>query len=190
MGLCLSLTEEPRPPAEVVAQERPQISSENVQVPSEQPVKKRLSKIDPEDVPDVPRKDEVIRVRVIDVHDGDTIKVLFEFGGEIMKISLRVLGVDTPEVTAGHGRLPEEKIAGLKAKEFVRQTLQNAEANEGVRIRIRDWDKFGGRALADVLLPGDVTLTDTLIKQGYARPYNGEKKKEWTLKELTSPPFV
>ena len=190
MGICLSLAQEPSPNPQLVQepvpQERPQII-----VPQENMVaKKRLSKVDPKDIPDVPHKDQVIRVRVIDVHDGDTIKVLFEFGDEIMKTSLRILGIDTPEVTAGYGRFPEEKTAGLKTREFVRETLHNAEQNGGVHARIKDWDKFGGRCLAEILLPGDTTLTDLLIKQGYARPYHGEKKRSWTLEELTSPPFI
>jgi endonuclease YncB( thermonuclease family) len=137
MGICLSQVQEtvttPQSVLEPVPQERPQLSSEDIQL---SPLsKKRLSKVNPEEIPDVLKKNEVVAVRVIDVHDGDTIKVLFEFGGEIIKISIRILGIDTPEVTAGKGRLPQEKIAGLKAKEFVRETRQRDSSESGKEWR-------------------------------------------------------
>lgn len=194
MGICLSLEQ----PEEV--QPRPQILIANGP-PDTPPIpakasqvehavfKKRLSQVDPKEISDVPNKDLITRIRVIDVHDGDTVKVLFEFGGEIMKISLRILGVDTPEITAGHGRLPEEKEAATKARDFVRETLHRAELQGGVHARFKEWDKFGSRILAEILLTETTTLSDLLIKQGYAHPYHGEKKREWTKEELTSYPF-
>lgn len=195
MGICLSLEQQPE------VQPRPQVLVSN-DIPDTPPIpakashvehavfKKRLSQVDPAEISDVPNKDLITRVRVIDVHDGDTIKVLFEFGGEIMKISLRILGVDTPELTAGHARLPEEKAAGIKARDFVRETLHRAELQGGVHAKFISWDKYGSRIVADILLSEKISLTDLLLKQGYAHPYNGEKKKEWTKEELTSPPFV
>jgi hypothetical protein len=33
-------------------------------------------------------------------------------------------------------------------------------------------------------------VAEILIHGGWARPYHGEKKKAWTLEELTASPFV
>ena len=57
---------------------------------------------------------------VTSVYDGDTIKVEAEvWPGITWTGSVRVLGVDTPELT---GKCPEEKAAAVAAREFVKMT--------------------------------------------------------------------
>ena len=58
------------------------------------------------------------------------------------------------------------------------------------KICIRDWDKYGGRVLGDLYLDTGESVSDILIHGGWARPYHGEKKKGWTIDDLTKEPFV
>jgi len=128
----------------------------------------RLEVIDPKTVPKVPFQNEFKHARIEEIYDGDTVK-----------------GIDTPEIKQGEGRLPEERQAAIKVRDYMRSLFPKNIA----KICIRDWDKYGGRILGELYLQSGESVSDILIHGGWARPYHGEKKKEWTLDELTKQPF-
>jgi endonuclease YncB( thermonuclease family) len=145
-----------------------------------------LVRIDPKTVPKVPFHNQIIYAKIEEVYDGDTIKIIVLFGIMPVRFSLRILGIDTPEIKQGIGRLPEEQQAAVKVRDYVKSLFPSNLA----KICIRDWDKYGGRVLGDVYVETGESVSDILIHGGWARPYQGEKKKEWTLNELTKAPFV
>jgi len=145
-----------------------------------------LERIDPKTVPKVPFHNQIIYAKIEEVYDGDTIKIIVLFGVIPVRFSLRILGIDTPEIKQGGGRLLEEQRAAVKVREYVKSLFPSNLA----KICIRDWDKYGGRVLGDLYLETGESVSDILIHGGWARPYQGEKKKEWTLNELTKEPFV
>jgi endonuclease YncB( thermonuclease family) len=145
-----------------------------------------LERIDPKTVPKVPFHNQVIYAKIEEVYDGDTVKIIVLFGDMPVRFSLRILGIDTPEIKQGVGRLPEERQAAVKVRDYVKSLFPSNLA----KICIRDWDKFGGRVLGDLYLQTGESVSDILIHGGWARPYQGEKKKEWTFNELTKEPFV
>lgn len=222
MGKCLSILASEEPvntpnniqPNESVPIERPELIVEPHN--NHQPAID-LSKVDPNTVSDAPFKDQIITAFLFDCHDGDTIKVLVNVNGVLLKFSLRLLGIDTPEIMAGAGKLPEEKLAAIKARDYLASLLNfhnketqrdlsdgnNDNNQEGerklvnkeinnvpIKIKLTDCDKFGGRYLGYAYDANGKSVVDSLIEKGYGRPYHGEKKNPWTLKELTSPPFV
>ena len=69
-----------------------------------------LEKIDPKTVPKVPFQDKIIFARIEEIYDGDTVKIIVLFGETPVRFSLRILGIDAPEIKNGEGRLPEEQI--------------------------------------------------------------------------------
>lgn len=142
--------------------------------------------IDPKMVPKVPFQNEFKHARIEEIYDGDTVKIIVLFGDVPVRFSLRILGIDTPEIKQGEGRLPEERQAAIKVRDYLRSLFPKNIA----KICIRDWDKYGGRVLGDLYLPSGENVSDILIYGGWARAYHGEKKKEWTLDELTKRPFV
>jgi endonuclease YncB( thermonuclease family) len=110
------------------------------------------------------------------VLDGDTVEFIMpglpvELGD---KLKLRVLGVDTPE-KGGRAACAAEAKAGDAATAFAKKVLAEALV---VQFEIKEWDKFGGRVLGDVIYDGK-RLSEELIKAGLARPYFGDKKKSW-----------
>ena len=110
------------------------------------------------------------------VLDGDTVEFIMpglpvELGD---KLKLRVLGVDTPE-KGGRAACAAEAKAGDAATAFSKKVLAEALV---VQFEIKEWDKFGGRVLGDVIYDGK-RLSEELIKAGLARPYFGDKKKSW-----------
>jgi hypothetical protein len=114
------------------------------------------------------------------VIDGDTVEFNAPFMPDPLpkKLSIRVLGVDTPE--KGHRALcPKEAAAAEKASQFTKDTLNKAyQTNQQVLIELKEHDKYGGRVLGDVIINGQ-KLSAMLIANGHARPYFGEKKSSW-----------
>ena len=114
--------------------------------------------------------------RVIRVIDGDTVQFDAPFLptelGQVL--SLRVLGVDTPE-KGSRAHCDKEALLAERASEFTKRVVFSATRHQ---IVIKGWDKYGGRVLGDLLLDG-VSLKDMLISNNYAVPYNGAKKPDW-----------
>lgn len=113
--------------------------------------------------------------KVIRVIDGDTIEVEAPFLPKELKLSVRVLGIDTPE-KGGRAKCKAEADLAIKASEFTKNFFEVLGSQAS--FSNIEWDKFGGRVLANVRIRGD-DLGDKLIAAGYARIYNGEKKKSW-----------
>jgi endonuclease YncB( thermonuclease family) len=119
---------------------------------------------------------EVYDWKITRVKDGDTVEFEAKWLPAPLKplLSLRVLGVDTPE-KAPRAKCEKEAKGGQAATDFTKKKI--AEAKK-IQIEIKDWDKFGGRVLGDVIIDGQ-SLSKMLIDNKLARPYNGEAKKSW-----------
>lgn len=115
----------------------------------------------------------VIVSEVTSIYDGDTftasIKDWPRVAGE--RISVRVWGIDTPEM---RGKCEEEKLLARKAKKHTVAMLRAAKTIELVNLRR---DKYF-RLLAEVSVDGK-DLGYSLIKSELARPYDGGKKTSW-----------
>lgn len=109
------------------------------------------------------------------VADGDTIKTVVKLPCPLCNVSIRILGIDTPE--SNHlAKCPKEKDLGMKAKMFV---VDLTKGQETMIARNVKWDKYGGRIDAYVEING-VDVGKALIEVGLARPYTGEgPKSDW-----------
>ena len=108
--------------------------------------------------------------------DGDTVEIQVnwlpvELGD---KLKIRVFGVDTPE-KGFRAKCESEAKRGEAATKFTKDLLASGKK---IQVEIKEWDKFGGRVLGDVLVDGK-SLRAELIKNGYAREYFGDAKKSW-----------
>lgn len=128
--------------------------------------------------------------RVTDMYDGDTMKVaLFNESGKLELLQIRVMGSDTPEMkgdTLVAAKLAKNEALcyigadeacdlpnGRKMVEYFQHTPIFVEL-EFVEIR----EKYG-RFLAHVRKPGSsMTLSEHLIKAGFANPYEGGTKDQ------------
>lgn len=182
MGSCLPKPTPPAPPPHQTTKPVPTKPVHELELE----LKRRLESIDPKTVSKVPLQNELVFARIEDIYDGDTVKIIILLGDVPVRFSLRILGIDTPEIKHGEGRLPEEHHAAIKVRDYMRSLFPKNIA----KIRIKDWDKYGGRVLGDMYLPSGENVSETLINGGWGRPYHGEKKKAWILEELTATPFV
>jgi len=110
------------------------------------------------------------------VIDGDTVEIAVDFLPEPLppKLSIRVMGVDTPE-KAPRAQCDAEADLAKKASAFTKNAVANALE---VDVVILKWDKYGGRVLGEVYLDHQ-SLAESLISAGLARPYKGEAKSSW-----------
>ena len=115
-------------------------------------------------------------VQYVKNYDGDTITVnlrdVNDFFGQ--GIAVRVLGVDTPEI---QGACASEKALAIKARDYVHKRLSKAR-----RIDLVDISKGKYfRLVADVMIFGrgrsSRSLSEGLLRMGYAKPYDGKTKK-------------
>lgn len=114
--------------------------------------------------------------KVTRIIDGDTVAFSAPWLPDPLKkeLSIRVYGVDTPE--KGHrAKCTKEDERGKAASKFTQQALSNAKE---YKIVLRDWDKYGGRVLGDIIIDGK-SLRELLIQNGFAREYFGEAKQSW-----------
>lgn len=110
------------------------------------------------------------------VIDGDTVEIAVGFLPDPLppKLSIRVLGIDTPE-KAPRAKCEAEAAKAKEASAFTRAAVSNARE---IDVQMTEWDKYGGRVLGHVILDGQ-SLSDMLIRAGLARPYHGEAKSSW-----------
>ena len=100
------------------------------------------------------------------IYDGDTIRVDIDLGFGIILSdqSLRLLGLDTPEIRG------EERTQGLISRNFVVERIPVGSYITITTVKDRK-EKFG-RYLATVFYGDDMkNLNEELLQSGMAKPY-------------------
>ena len=110
---------------------------------------------------------------VVDIHDGDTIKVDIDlgFGITLKNQTFRFFGINAPEI---HG---ETKTAGLKTTAYVQQVLTNKEI---IIVTIKDEKEKFGRWLGRIFYHDGndwVDLNSELINKGLAIKFMDDGKE-------------
>jgi len=135
----------------------------------------------------------MIYAKVVDVYDGDTFTVIIMYGDLPMKLKIRLQGVDAPELvvkktpgkvyTSEQLELMElEMRAGAHVRDKVKKLIEGKE----VIVKLIKCDKYGGRQVGAVYLKPQSyeTLTEYLLSKRYGKPYQAQKKDDWTREEL------
>ena len=110
---------------------------------------------------------------ITSIYDGDTFRANIKGYPKIVgyRMGIRVLGIDTPEMRA---KCSKEKELARAAKKFTVSLLRGA---EHIELRNIKRGKYF-RILADVYVDG-VSISDELLKGGYAVKYDGGTKIDW-----------
>jgi len=135
-------------------------------------VKARLEAADPKQFSKWQPKPEDNLGRVIRVYDGDTVTILCSLSGELYKYSVRLRGIDCPEM---RGRGANEKKAATAVRDLVHALCFDLLC----RVNVVCIDKYG-RLLADVFLPDGRNLSDFLLGRGLGRPYAGQAREAFS----------
>jgi len=114
-----------------------------------------------------------VAAKVIKVYDGDTFTVeAYPWPGLEAKASVRVNGVDTPEI---RGKCEAEMQKAIEARDFVKSLI----LGEVVFLENVKHGKYAGRVIADVKLDGGDNLADKIISRGLGREYHGGARESW-----------
>jgi endonuclease YncB( thermonuclease family) len=114
--------------------------------------------------------------KIVRAVDGDTVEVQADWLPKELgdTIKIRIYGVDTPE-KGGRAQCESEAKKGTSATQFTNKMIASGKK---IQVDIKEWDKFGGRVLGDIIVDGKSLRTE-LIKNGLAREYFGDAKKSW-----------
>ncbi len=107
-------------------------------------------------------------------YDGDTVTFDIPYLPAVIgeKISIRVAGIDTPELK---GDCYEEKYKAIKAKIYVHDILSTSKRIDLLDIKRGKYFRLVAKVKTD---QGD--LANLLIKEGHAVIYDGKTKlKDW-----------
>jgi endonuclease YncB( thermonuclease family) len=112
------------------------------------------------------------------VTDGDTVRVRIPdwAGTPFGTISVRVLGINTPESQKAFAKCEKELALGVVAKDYAKQLIH---PNDRLGFVYGGADKYGGRVLGSLRLPDGRDFATVMLSQGLAAPYNGKKKGSW-----------
>lgn len=115
----------------------------------------------------------LILITVLSVHDGDTLNINLpcDIPAVCQKMPIRLSGIDTPEL---NDKRPEIRQLARMAK-FKLQAL--TAPPHKVEMRIIGRDKYF--RLDAQLFSDGVSIAETLVAEGLARPYLGTGPKPW-----------
>ena len=114
--------------------------------------------------------------KVIKVYDGDTITIASKLpcnNSPIYRFSVRLLGIDSPEMKSKTSREKQLAIAA-------RDAVSNIIMNKTIHLKNISTEKYG-RVLADVYLE-DLHVNQWMLDNHHAIPYDGGTKirpPEW-----------
>ena len=137
--------------------------------------------------------------KVTNVYDADTCRVVFFLNDKLIKYTLRLKGIDTPEIRPKSNKPNREKEISFAKKarnrliqlstsvnidlesDFSKSKLQKLidENTKLIKIYCYEFDKYG-RLLADLKESNNEnSFNDILINEGYAKKYDGGTKNIW-----------
>ncbi len=124
-------------------------------------------------------------VKVLRVYDGDTFWCAADIGlGQVFRWSVRLRGIDTPEIRT---RNQEEKRAAHEARQALEFILRSADR---VELRNVALDKYG-RVLADVFVLDDVHVNGYMLREypHLVREYHGGRRVAYSVHSRYNSPL-
>jgi micrococcal nuclease len=112
---------------------------------------------------------DTVNAVCVKVYDGDTIHVLRKYGKEYIKLSVRIWGIDCPEIRTTTGEKTSQ-TGSYEARDFLAALL----LNKIVKLECKGNDKYG-RTLAKIEING-MDVSKLMIEKGYACEYYGGQK--------------
>lgn len=106
--------------------------------------------------------------RVIKIVDGDTCWLAVWEGGRHCRLSVRLNGIDTPELRAKN---PEEQQLAQDAKAYLYSLVHD----KVVRVEWHGTEKYGRHLVK--LFRGSTDINEQMLAQGHAREYHGGRRK-------------
>ena len=113
-----------------------------------------------------------VEARVIEVVDGDTIRVAARIWlGQDVETLVRIAGIDAPEL---RGRCTRERRMAAAARDLLARQLFGSVVLTAIAN-----GTYAGLVVAHVALPRGADVAALLLEAGLARPYDGGARQPW-----------
>lgn len=132
------------------------------------------------------------QAKVVEIYDGDTITIVFYHNDLPMKHNFRLKGCDAPEMHPK--KIIENRELHIKAANLVKNKLSEMILNQIVWIRFCQEEKYGrlmgtiyliNNNNQEIFVGDEININDWIVKNGFAKSYDGNKKQEYKVEELT-----
>lgn len=109
---------------------------------------------------------------ILEVHDGDTVRVLLDRGGDDWwRTWLRLLGGNARELHMTGGPAARDHLATLLAP-WTPTRITELWLTP-VTVTSASWDKYGGRIDGYLRDPAGTDISTQMIRDGYMAPWDG-----------------
>lgn len=140
-----------------------------------------------------------LQAKITNVYDADTCRAVFFLGDKLVKYTIRLKGIDTPEIRPKKTvEFREQEIKAAKKsrnrfiqlctdqnleidKEYKKRDIQSLIDNNRkiITLKCHEFDKYG-RLLATIYDDvNNASLNQCLIDEGYAYAYDGGTKQKF-----------
>lgn len=116
-----------------------------------------------DDVPKFSLAGHEYQAKCVAVYDGDTCHIVFVYNGVLTKWSLRLMGINTPEIK---DKDPETVKKAIDSRDFLKSLI----LNKIITVKINGFEKFGRLLGTLYLKQGDkeININKLMIDRGYA----------------------
>jgi len=102
--------------------------------------------------------------KCVDCYDGDSVTLIFDYKGDIVKVKTRLWGINTPEIRT---KDDEEKARGFAARDYLKSQIEN----KIIWAEFLENEKFGRALVKLYLVRGGKLINDDLVEKGHAVEY-------------------
>lgn len=113
---------------------------------------------------------QIHQAKVVNIYDGDSIKVVIILNNTLTRFTIRMSGYDSPELRTKN---EEEKKAGIKARDI----LKNKILNKIVVLHCGKFDKYG--RLLGYIFVNNTNINEWMISNNYGYRYDGGTKVQF-----------
>ena len=127
------------------------------------------------DTPELSFKGKTFLCKVVDVYDGDTVKVIFYLNDTLYRWTVRLYGINTPELRPPklHPLRMSIKANAIKSRDYLKSLF--LKKDNIVYIKCDDFDKYGRLLGIFFLEEGqdnfDDSINDHMVLSGHAKSY-------------------
>jgi endonuclease YncB( thermonuclease family) len=118
----------------------------------------------------------VFQGKVVDVYDGDTVKVVIFVDNQLCRYNCRLMNIDAPEMRPRKNVPGREKI--IESAKRSRDYLRTLIPEDGiVYVEVSSKKEKYGRLLVYLYAPGeDKDINSIMVETGHAKSYDGGTK--------------
>ena len=136
--------------------------------------KYKLYTVDDDDIPIFSLNGYKSICRVVDVYDGDSCTIIFEWEGKMRKFKCRCNGYDSPEMKPR--LIIENRDEIIKNAKLAKERLCEL-TKDCIRVKCLEFDKYGRLLVELYTFYSKESINQKMINEGHGYEYHGGTKQ-------------